>query len=511
MSVLQRYLLVIAIIWSTWLLRAGEPPQGSPLCLLDRRWLAQPPVGKTFVISADPTLKKDGNAFLLLDAKGPGVLLHLWTMDGSARFTLVVDQKKLWQGKLSQPSAIFPEPLISARAFMCHLLAPVGFKHTLRILGDKPRIRYYIAYRSLPEGTEVMPATHSDYSTQLGKLRQVWAKYGWEWKPLAVEKTIRKEFVLLPLSSVETLFIPGSGTVVRLEFNLTPPLQGSSREIIVEFFYDGTRYPSLRLPIADVVGVPYSWPLGRWNTYNGSLAGGIRYPRPLSRPRHYFRELSFHFNPPVTFEKGLRIRLKNRLPSVKFSGWLRADIAPLPGDAGRLCARRAPATVASDLKPLIRIPGPGNLVALALYLTGFPAYPPAVRKYMLSLKLDRKSISGLGVLPLRFHGRYGGVASLGTIWNHPRHEDNFAGVTRYFLTDPLYFQSEAVLSFSPGDEKRASSRGALAFWYRFGDEPYTADPLAERPEPLPYSKYGSRPPEARVRWKVFPSIPRHRG
>ena len=71
--------------------------------------------------------------------------------------------------------------------------------------------------------------------------------------------------------------LPGSGEITHLEFHMNPALTGSLRHVVVEFFYDGALEPSVRLPITDLAGVPHPWSEGRWDSYSGTLAGGLRW------------------------------------------------------------------------------------------------------------------------------------------------------------------------------------------------------------------------------------------
>jgi hypothetical protein len=103
-------------------------------------------------------------------------------------------------------------------------------------------------------------------------------------------------------------------------------------------------------------------------------------------------------------------------------------------------------------------------------------------------------------------GAYGGSVGNRPIWNHPLYDDKFGGAMRYFLTDPLPFATEAVFSFTPGTDAvgAPTEATALAFWYRFGTEPFTAPPLAEHAEPLPHSTFGTQAAQRDSRrfWEV---------
>ena len=166
-----------------------------------------------------------------------------------------------------------------------------------------------------------------------------------------------------------------------------------------------------------------------------------------------------------------------------------------------------PVKAAADPQSLLRLPGAGHLVGLGLFTTGGDRYPPAVHNCVLSLARDGgPPVLGQGVVPLWFMGAYGGSIGNRPIWNHPLYDDKFGGAMRYFLTDPLPFATEAVFGFTPGTDAvgAPTEATALAFWYRFGAEPFTAPSLAEHAEPLPHSTFGTQAAQRDSRrfWEV---------
>ena len=315
-------------------------------------------------------------------------------------------------------------------------------------------------------------------------------------------RTLSQDFVLQARSRATVLNLSGSGEITHLEWHFNPALQGTLREVVAEFFYNGAQEPSLRLPIVDLVGVPHPWTSGRWDAYYGDIAGGIVYPWYVNQPRFHYPELTLHLNLPVPYGKGLRIDLHNRSKDIRFTGFSEAVLEPLSASdaakAGRLCGTRTitPVEPGTTPKPMIDVPGAGQLVALGLFTTGSASYPPAVRTSILSLQLDGKEpVVGHGLLPLWLQGTYGGPAAT-AIWHHPRYEDQYGGVMRHFLTDPIPFADKAVFAFTPGEDPRGAPTSAttVALWYRFGSAAYAAPTLPDNAETLPYSTLGSGGP-----------------
>lgn len=77
------------------------------------------------------------------------------------------------------------------------------------------------------------------------------------------------------------------------------------------------------------------------------------------------------------------------------------------------------------------------------------------------------------------------------IWDHPRLEPGYVGVTRAFLTDPLPFDREAAFGYHPGRDLMGAPTSAtvIALWYRFGGMPYAAPALPAHAEALPYTTF----------------------
>jgi len=504
---------------AAWSERYVPPRPGSPETLTDWRWLARRLEGRRGVIS-DPwgkgKLQAEGDGFLIFVADCPGVVDHLWTTKGMAEITIEVDGRRLWRGTLlgaierqqkgEDSGCPFALPLLFAQAGMYHLLAPIGFRKSLLITANTDEFPRHLSLRVFPEGTEVQAASAEPEGQYMGGLREAaaaWKRSGYGFTPEEPDaaQRLRQDFVLRAQERAVALECTGSGEIPRMAFHMNPALTGSLRNVVAEFFYDGLEKPSLRLPLPDLVGVPHPWPVSRWDAYNGDLAAGIRYPWYVFRPRYYYPEATFHFNLPIPFEEGLRIDLVNRSRDARFTGSVRALVCPLPAaqarEAGRLCAARTigPVVPGPEPKPFLRVPGPGQLVGLGLFMTGNErAYPHgAVHRRIVSLTLDGgRPITGSGLLPLWFQGIYGGSVVGQPIWNHPRYEHQYAGVMRHFITDPMRFDEEAVFAFAPGAGAIGAPTRAttLAFWYRFADTPYEAAELSEQPEALPHSNFG---------------------
>ena len=487
------------------------PLPGSPTALTDWRWLARPLVGKQSVI-ADLTAQRQLEAspeggFVVLRLTGPGVLDHLLSLDGAAVFHLEVDGQLLWQGKLDEAVAaaekgtgLFPKPLLFAGGPMRHLLAPIGFRTSLRLLTNQATCSHYLSYRLLPAGTPVLPATAGgDYAAGLSAAGERWREGAWAFHAPAPGGGLRREFVLPAQSRVTALEVTGSGEITHLELHFNPALTGTLRNVVVEVFYAGQTEPALRMPVTDFVGQPHPWPTGRWGFALNTMAAGLRLPWYLPTPRMYYPEVTFHSNLPMPFARGLRLELVNRSEDVRFAGFALAQVEPLSEQqaqvAGRLCGTRllVPVSPGPDPQPLLHLPGPGQLVGLGLYLTGNAAFPAAAQTSVVSLTADdQPPIRGLGVLPVWFGGAYGGPL-IAPLWSHARMEDQYCGVVRYFLTDPVPFQREAVLAYTPGPASEGMPTGAtvLALWYRTGGAPYAAPALPAHAEALPYSRYGT--------------------
>jgi len=494
------------------------PAPGDPCALTDWRWLAREPVGSRAVLS-DPwgerKLEKVEGGWLVAQLEGPGVLEHFWTSNADAVLSVEVDGQKLWQARLrdyldaqaKSPDApcLFPKPLMFGEGGMVHLLAPVGFNRSLRLVTDREALRHYVSYRQFPAGTQVLAAgaaLDGQYAKALKAAADVWKQgaFGFGVDGIAGARQVIGDFTLDARRRCTVLAVPGGGEITHLEFHMNPSLTGSLREVVAEFFYDGAAEPCVRLPITDLAGLPHPWSEGRWDSYSGTLAGGLRYPWYVNEPRVLYPEATFYLNLPVPFARQMRLDLVNRSNSVRFVGSVRATVAPLAGGdtpkVGRLCGTRVlkPISPGAAPLPLLDVPGRGQLVGLGLFLTGNElVMPPAVRNSIIRLTLDGdRQIAGHGLLPLWFQGIYGGPILGQPIWNHPRYGHNYCGVMRHFITDPVPFERGAQFAFTVGPDGTGAPDKAtvLALWYDFSDAPYMAPPLAERAEELPYSRCG---------------------
>lgn len=509
--------VLLACFWPTWRAGGADLP-GSPAALTDLRWLARTPRGERTVI-ADPLgrekLKAVKSGFVVLDVRGPGVLDHLWTPRYGCVLRFEVDGRLLWRGRFADilqagdeakdADELFPAPLCAGAGGQCNLVAPVGFRQSLRIVCDSKTFPRLVSYRTFPDATEVFvadPDPAGAYARGLHEAAAAWRNggFGFGAKAPADGREVRCDVVLSPGGDAIALDLPGGGEVTRLEFHLSPALVGSLREVVVEFYYDGQPKPALRMTLPDLVGATWPWTNARWVTYTGDLAAGLRYPWTVHTPRFHYPEATFLLNLPIPFAKGLRVRLVNRSPSRKFSGFTRAVVRSLsPADAartGRLRGMRAVVAMptARDLRPLLELPGPGQVVGLGIFTVGNSLMPAAAQSGALALTVDDAApITGGGLIPLWLQGRYAGATGGVPIWNHPLLETGFAGAVRHFVTDPIPFKRRAVLSFTPGPDATGSPEMATvtALWYRFGGGAFAAPEPAAHAQRLPYSTYGA--------------------
>ncbi len=508
MRTLLHILLLLALFPA---IAAQLPLPGSPERLTDLRWLARQVEGTRLLdVDADGTrkLERIDGGFLVLKVDGPGVLDALATSSIDATLGIEADGQWIWSGTMraamNAKGGVFTPPLVYWYGSAGFFLAPVGFRQSLRIVCDRDTLPRYLSYRTLPKGAAVMPASadpRSDYQQQLAKAAATWTAGATEFQavvsPPAREAT--REFTLRPGTSAAALALAGSGEIVRLEFHCNPALTGTLREVVAEIRCDGATEPQVRLPLTELIALPHPWTVGRWDGYNGTFAAGLRYPWFLHTPRTHYPEATFLLNLPLPYGEGLTVTLVNRSASMQFTGYTRAVVQPLPekeaAAAGRLCALRAVTPITPDGETtLLTVPGAGQAVALALYTTGGDRYPPCVRTYSLSLDLDAGAPlpAHLGILPLWFRGAYGGAAIGSAVMNYPRYDQNFSGLTRHFLTDPLPMPRGLQLRYSAGPTPKGSPTGAtaVAFWYQHG-APYAAPALPAHAEPLPYTDYGT--------------------
>ncbi|MHB9131218.1 MAG: DUF2961 domain-containing protein [Armatimonadota bacterium] len=483
---------------------AALPLPGSPERLVDWRWLARAPEGQRTTLVGQDALVASAGKYLLLEVNGAGVLDHLILNDPTATLTITVDNSLLWRGTVNtlvNPPAgntpLFPAPVVCSGANFFHLLAPVGFHTSLRILTDKLNPWRYVSYRTFREPVAVMPAdatSTSAYAQGLQTAAADWnvPKPGFHGTAVPPAHELSAAFTAGAGTNITALNISGGGEITHLEFQVIPPLTGSLRELVVELYYDGARAPSLRVPLTDLVGMPHPWTSGRWDTLAGTLAGGIRYPTHAENYTVRLEHALYYCNLPIPFATGLRLDLVNRSTRLAFHGVIRAVVAPAPEGqrAGRLCGTRLIAPIAGNI-PFITLPGPGQLAHISLFCTGNTSATPSDQHGASWLSLDgAPPLISPAIVPLWQAYPWQSTP----IWMHPRMETQYVGATRTFLTDPLPFEREAAFGYQPGPSGdltgAPTSATVVALWYRFSDVPYMAPALPAHAEALPYPALG---------------------
>ncbi len=479
------------------------PAPGSPNQLTDWLWLARPPLGQRTTLAGQEPLAPAGEPgqYLLLAVDGPGVLDHLVVRDSAATLTILVDGEQLWSGAVRQlleppeeGAILFPSPI----ANLGGLLAPVGFRSSLRIVTDMAAPERYLSYRTFGETTVVSPADADPagaYARGLQAVAASWRSAGEGWRAAVPGPRQQNDhaFELPARSRVTALTLPGSGEVTHLALEFAPALMGALREVVVEFTYDGAAEPALRLPVTDLTGLSFPWPLGRWDTHMGALASGVRYPVHAENRAIVLPHARFYFNLPLPFARGLRIDLVNRSARRAFSGSVRAVTVPAEdaATAGRLCGLRVVAPVTAGMAPLVTLPGSGQLAAIGYFGTGNLNRNPIDAASWVAMD-DAPPLRSPALLPLWSIWPW----QTTPILMHPRKGGQYVGAMRHFLTDPLPFSRQLTIGYDPGSDLVAAPKQAvvIALWYRFGGPPFVAPDLPAQAEALPSQRFVVAPP-----------------
>lgn len=284
----------------------GLPSMGEPLGweAFNPMWLPLIRNARAFqASSSDPTggnddkghfLRAEKNVATLLDVRGTGCIYRIWSANPMGELRIYIDNEKkpsiqLPFRKLFAPQKEpFIKPLVgNVGGGYCYV--PLPFSKSAKVEVVNPSSLYYqITYHLLPDGL-AFRRTQWARSYLEALLKWMCMPHGkWDngqWARGMNAPSIRHSEVRVPPKGERTLLsIAGSATIVCLSFQIRPATLKALHSIRMRAFWDGESNPSIDVPLADLLCIPFGWV--RFNSAFVDTNGEwltLRLPMPFAR------------------------------------------------------------------------------------------------------------------------------------------------------------------------------------------------------------------------------------
>jgi hypothetical protein len=404
----------------------------------------------------------------LVNLKGPGVITRIWGVRFSAKeWQFYIDGEKTprFRGRNIFPGdAPFIEPLARTYSGAGISYVPIPFQKSLRIAVVPAKLRdpyYEVNYEIFPKGTPVESFPQQLSEQELGQLRQTATQ--WDSRR-DVLQSVRascapvKTVSLLPGETKEWLSAEGPATLEAFTLQVDmaaeqSPLKRSRalRELVLQFWWDGERPPSVDVPLGDFFG--NSAHRREFSSLiMGYLAGTYicRIPMPFARAARATLRNDSHF--PVTVGVGYRL---GDAPEARALNYFHARWSQAMGQG----------------RPynLLSVDGPGHYVGCSLNAIGMDGSWFIVEgdDFTMINRESEPSIHGCGMEDY-FNGAwyYFGLSDAalhGLLEKRPVKLEQF----RFLLPDPVRFDEHISVNWEFGHASR--SRGymsSVAYWYQ---------------------------------------------
>lgn len=313
-------------------------------------------------------IRKEGDALVLADLEGPGVIYRIWTptptddlmefvLDGEARPRVQVPFREMFLGK----HPLFPAPLtgFGAGGYFSYVPIPFARSCVVRLRANKAQF-YQINYALYAPDTALAswdPETAAKTQARAGAI-DLWQRAGedlsrWSAPPeAAVQAAVRS--VTLAGQSTQTIFqAETGGRIVGLRISPASAVAGKLRDVLLRIAFDGER-PAVLCPLGDFFG--YAWGQPAMQALLAGTVGETNYC--------YF---------PMPFRRSARVELiSERAGPVELRAEILHAAAPrLPAEGGfRAVWRRENPTRIGAPYTLLESKGRGHLVGVVLQSQG---------------------------------------------------------------------------------------------------------------------------------------------
>lgn len=318
-------------------------------------------------------IRKEAGGLVIADLKGPGVIYRIWTptpsddivefyFDGEAQPRIHVKFIDLFSG--NQFPFLSPVVGFGVGGFYSYL--PLPYKESCKVIVKANNFNFYqINYATYPANARIESYTaepSGNFKEHLEKARKLFSATGTDISSYNVSsggqlQTQKSSHTLAPGKAVTIFETNHPGRIAGLRLGPSQAFAGKGRDVLIKFYWDGEKSPSITCPIGDFFG--YSWGQPAMK----SLLLGT------SEDMNYIYL-------PMPFDRSARIELVSEQPSgsaidvqaeVKF-----ADVGRTK-EEGKLYAvwRRENPTIEGRPFTFIETQGRGHVVCFLLQAQGF--------------------------------------------------------------------------------------------------------------------------------------------
>lgn len=423
-------------------------------------------------------LRKEGDALVIADLKGPGVIYRIWTptptdqplefyFDDEPKPRLVLPFRSLFDG--TRPPFVEPLCGFGAGGFTCYL--PMPFQKSCRIVYRGPRMQFIqINHAALPAGTRLETFTPDTVPPSALEAAKRLLNPGTDISALCAPpgsrlKTTHRTAKLEPGKTSLLFSQTGGGRIVGIRLSPAAALAGKDRSAVLKITWDDDTKPAVRVPAGDFFGFSWGTPSER-----SALLGTDG-------------DTCYCYLP-MPFSKGARIELVDERASGP-AKTLRAEIvttaAPRTTKEGRFYAvwhREDPTTNGVPFT-YVQALGRGHLVGVALQAQGTESGQTLFFEGDDQATIDGElSAHGTGSEDF-FNGGWYDVPGrwetrlslpLSGCLDYQKHLSR-TGAYRWFLGDAYSFQRSLLLTMEHGPEKNAMLCDYAATTYLYADQP----------------------------------------
>jgi hypothetical protein len=216
-------------------------------------------------------LRKEGDALVIAEMKGPGVIYRIWTptptddmmefyFDGETTPRFTAKFRELFDG--SRPPFVTPIVGFGSGGFYSYL--PLPYTTSCKVLFRGPRMQFFqINYATYPEGTPVETfAPNAVPGGDTDKARSLFGAVGQDVSGSVVAegtalKTTRVKRSLAPGKAVTLFEAKRGGRIAGLRVSPASTFAGKERSALLRIYWDSDKEPAVNCPVGDFFG--YSW------------------------------------------------------------------------------------------------------------------------------------------------------------------------------------------------------------------------------------------------------------
>jgi hypothetical protein len=424
-------------------------------------------------------LRREGDALVLVDLKGPGVITRIHTptpddspleffFDNEEKPRLVLPFRELFQG--THPP--FLAPLAGSGGGGYFSYVPLTFEKACKIRLRAPKLQFYdINYALYEPGTRVktFEADETASRAQAARVARTWQAPERALLPPTYKQERRSH--VLPAHGTATLFeSKQGGRVVAIRLTPASAFAGPDRRLLLRAVWDGDARPAIIAPVGDFFGFSFGSPSAR--SLLAGTAGDTCYA--------YF---------PMPFDRSARIEIvseRDAAQPVRFDSEVLWSSAVRRPDEGRFYAlwHRENPTVAGQPFRFVETSGRGHLVGVMLQAQGAEPGQTTFFEGDDEATLDGElTIHGTGSedffnggwydVPGRWYGRLSFPLSGALDYDKPMGR---TGGYRFMLSDAYAFRKSLRFTIEHGPEGNLVPTDYASVSYLYLQHPPTYDP-----------------------------------